>query len=71
MFGPIIVMQMFREQRILTQMCGNNLMVLKAPPPLIISVEQIEHFVSAIGEVTKPIIPRNSGRKVRVWCGER
>jgi hypothetical protein len=51
MFGQVIVMRMFREQRILTQMCGNNFMVVKAAPPLIIGIEQIERFVSAIREV--------------------
>jgi len=51
MFGQVIVMRMFREQRVLTQMCGNNFMVLKVAPPLVISSEQIDRFVSAIREV--------------------
>jgi ornithine--oxo-acid transaminase len=51
MLGQVIVMRMFREQRILTQMCGNNFMVVKAAPPLIIGIEQIERFVSAIRQV--------------------
>ena len=51
MFGQVVVMRMFRQQHVLTQMCGNNFMVLKAAPPLIIGVEQIERFVSAIREV--------------------
>jgi ornithine--oxo-acid transaminase len=34
MFGQVIVMRMFREKNILTQICGNNFMVLKAAPPL-------------------------------------
>ena len=51
MFGQVIVMRMFREQHILTQMCGNNFMVLKVAPPLVISTEQIDRFVSAIREV--------------------
>jgi ornithine--oxo-acid transaminase len=36
MFGQVIVMRLFREQRILTQMCGNNFMVLKVAPPLVV-----------------------------------
>jgi ornithine--oxo-acid transaminase len=51
MFGQVIVMRMFREQRILTQMCGNNFMVLKVAPPLVISPEQIDRFVNAVREV--------------------
>ena len=51
MFGQIIVMRMFRGQHVLMQMCGNNFMVLKVAPPLIIEPEQIEKFVRGIREV--------------------
>jgi len=51
MFGQVMVMRMFREQHVLTQMCGNNCMVLKVAPPLVITTEQIDRFVSAICEV--------------------
>jgi ornithine--oxo-acid transaminase len=48
MFGQMLVMRLFREQRILTQICGNNFMVLKAAPPLVVSEQQIERFVGAV-----------------------
>jgi ornithine--oxo-acid transaminase len=51
MFGQMLVMRMFREHRILTQVCGNNFMVLKAAPPLIVSEEQIDYFVEAARKV--------------------
>jgi len=51
MFGQVVVMRMFRDQRVLMQMCGNNFMVLKVAPPLIIDAEQIEKFVRGIREV--------------------
>ena len=51
MFGQVLVMRMFRDQRVLMQMCGNNFMVLKVAPPLVIQAEQIEKFVSGIREV--------------------
>ena len=51
MFGQIIVMRMFREKNFLTQICGNNFMVLKAAPPLLISEAQLDEFVWAIGDV--------------------
>jgi len=51
MFGQVIVMRLFRDHQILTQMCGNQFMVLKAAPPLVVSREQIEKFVSALSEV--------------------
>lgn len=53
MFGQIIVMRMFREKNILTQICGNNFMVLKAAPPLVVSEEQLDQFVTAIREVVE------------------
>src|SRR5260370_34107353 len=48
MFGQIMVRRMFRERQILTQICGNNFMVLKAAPPLIVTAEQLDKFVQAI-----------------------
>jgi ornithine--oxo-acid transaminase len=48
MFGQIVVMRMFREKSILTQICGNNFMVLKAAPPLMVSAEQLDEFVEGI-----------------------
>lgn len=53
MFGQIIVMKMFREKNILTQICGNNFMVLKAAPPLVVTEEQLDRFVTAIREVVE------------------
>jgi ornithine--oxo-acid transaminase len=51
MFGQVVVMRLFRDHRILSQICGNNFMVLKAAPPLVVSEEQISHFVRAVKEV--------------------
>jgi ornithine--oxo-acid transaminase len=51
MFGQMVVMRLFREQKILTQVCGNNLMVLKVAPPLIVSEEQIQEFVTSVKQV--------------------
>ena len=53
MFGQIVVMRMFREKNILTQICGNNFMVLKAAPPLTVSSEQLDQFVRAIRDVVE------------------
>ncbi len=53
MFGQIIVMKMFREKNILTQICGNNFMVLKAAPPLVVSEIQLDEFVTAIRDVVE------------------
>jgi len=52
-FGQIMVMRMFREKGMLTQICGNNFMVLKAAPPLMVTSEQLDEFVKAIREVVE------------------
>jgi ornithine--oxo-acid transaminase len=51
MFGQMLVMRLFRQERILTQICGNNFMVLKAAPPLIIEPRQVDQFVEAVERV--------------------
>jgi len=53
MFGQIVVMRMFREKGILTQICGNNFTVLKAAPPLMVTSEQLDEFVEAIRDVVE------------------
>jgi ornithine--oxo-acid transaminase len=51
MFGQIVVMRMFRDHGFLTQICGNNFMVLKVAPPLVVTNEQMTEFVTAIANV--------------------
>ena len=51
MFGQALVMRLFCEHGILTQICGNNFMVLKVAPPLVVTEEQLEKFVGAVREV--------------------
>jgi ornithine--oxo-acid transaminase len=51
LFGQMLVMRMFKSEHILTQICGNNFMVLKVAPPLIVSEEQLDTFVAAIERV--------------------
>src|ERR1039457_761171 len=48
MFGQVAVMRLFRDHGILTQMCGNNFLVLKAAPPLVVTEAQIDTYVSAV-----------------------
>ncbi len=55
LFGQMLVMRLFREKGILTQICGNNFMVLKVAPPLVVTDEQIEHFVVSIRDVLKAV----------------
>jgi ornithine--oxo-acid transaminase len=51
MFGQMIVMRLFRDHGILTQICGNHFTMLKAAPPLNASEDSLRHFVSAIRDV--------------------
>ncbi len=51
MFGQMLVMRLFRREKILTQVCGNNFMVLKSAPPLVAEEEHIEGFVEAMDRV--------------------
>jgi ornithine--oxo-acid transaminase len=53
MFGQIVVMRLFRDSGILTQICGNNFLVLKVAPPLVVTDDEINEFVSAIEQVVE------------------
>ena len=53
MFGQVLVMRLFRDKGFLTQICGNNFMVLKVAPPLIIEDTHLDEFVRAVGEVVE------------------
>jgi len=50
MFGQILVMRLFRHG-ILTQICGNDFMVLKVAPPLVVTPAQVTEFVLAVHEL--------------------
>ncbi|HYM79506.1 MAG TPA: aspartate aminotransferase family protein [Candidatus Dormibacteraeota bacterium] len=53
MFGQILVMRLFRDSGILTQVCGNNFMVLKVAPPLVVEDAQMDAFVAAARNVVE------------------
>jgi ornithine--oxo-acid transaminase len=48
MFGQALVRRLFRGSGMLTQLCGNNFMVLKVAPPLVVTRAQIDEFVAAM-----------------------
>jgi ornithine--oxo-acid transaminase len=52
-FGQIVVMRMFRDHGILCQVCGNDFMVLKISPPLVVNDVQLDRFVSAVEQVVR------------------
>src|SRR5271157_45629 len=51
MLRQIVVIRMFREKNILTQICGNNFLVLKAAPPVVVEEQHLDEFVEAIRDV--------------------
>ncbi len=55
MFGQMLVMRLYREHGILTQICGNDFLVLKAAPPLNASEESLDAFLLAIVSVMESV----------------
>jgi ornithine--oxo-acid transaminase len=53
MFGQILVMRLFRDFGFLTQVCGNNFMVLKVAPPLVVKEAQMDAFIAAVRSVVE------------------
>jgi ornithine--oxo-acid transaminase len=53
MFGQVLVMRLFRGHGILAQICGNNFLVLKVAPPLVVTEPQLDEFVAAIVAVVE------------------
>ena len=53
MFGQVLVMRLFRDQSIYSQICGNNFMVLKVAPALVISEAQLNRFLDGIEAVVE------------------
>lgn len=51
LFGELIVMPLLSKHRILTQVSGHHQDVVKLIPPLVITPEQCDRFVSALDDV--------------------
>jgi ornithine--oxo-acid transaminase len=48
MFGQVLVMRLFRDQRIFSQICGNHFMVLKVSPALNVPDRHVATFLDAL-----------------------
>ena len=51
LFAQMITVPLFRDHRILTQVAGHHMNVIKALPPLIISEDDLRRFVAALEDV--------------------
>ena len=60
LFGQILVMKLFKDKNILTQICGNNFMVLKVAPPLVVTPAQVDHIVDSIRDVVATVHASNA-----------
>jgi ornithine--oxo-acid transaminase len=50
LFSQLVIVPLFRDHRILSQVAGHGLNVLKAIPPLVVTEEDLDWFVSALEE---------------------
>jgi ornithine--oxo-acid transaminase len=53
-------MRLFRDKGIYSQICGNNFMVLKVAPALVIGESQLDQFVDAM-ESTVELMHASTG----------
>jgi ornithine--oxo-acid transaminase len=53
LFGQMLVMRLFRQEHVLTQICGNDFRVLKVAPPLVVTEVQADEFVDAVERVVE------------------
>ncbi|HWD76627.1 MAG TPA: aminotransferase class III-fold pyridoxal phosphate-dependent enzyme [Solirubrobacteraceae bacterium] len=51
LFAQMITVPLFRDHRILTQVAGHHMNVIKALPPLVVSEDELRRFVAALEEV--------------------
>jgi ornithine--oxo-acid transaminase len=48
LFSQLVVVPLFRDHRILSQVAGHGMNVIKALPPLVVTEEDLDSFASAL-----------------------
>ena len=56
LFSQMVVKTLFEREKILSQMAGNNYLVIKSLPPLVITEEQIARYASALERVCEMVV---------------
>jgi ornithine--oxo-acid transaminase len=51
LFAQLVVVPLFTKHHILSQVAGHDVPVLKGLPPLVISEQDVDDFVTALGDV--------------------
>jgi ornithine--oxo-acid transaminase len=69
LFAQLITVPLFRDHRILIQVAGHAMNVVKAIPPLVISDAQIERFAAALDDVVGRAERRLFSSTARVTLG--
>ena len=69
LFSQLIVGPLFSKHRILTQVAGENMNIIKLLPPLIATVQEIDQFMYAFEDVLDDAVNSSSlmidfGRKL-------
>jgi ornithine--oxo-acid transaminase len=73
LFAQVIVVPLFKEHRILSQVAGHNIPVIKGIPPLTISEADLEWFVDALDETIRKArrLPRALAKLALTAAGVR
>jgi ornithine--oxo-acid transaminase len=63
-FSQLVVVPLFKQHRILSQVAGHGINVVKGLPPLVLSEEDVEEFAGALDSVIAEAqrLPRAFGR---------
>ena len=52
-FAQLVVVPLFSEHRILSQVAGHKVNIVKGLPPLVLSEEDVDWFAGALDEVVR------------------
>jgi len=56
LFGQMVIKALFEQGKILSQMAGNNYLVIKSLPPLVLSEAQLLQYASALERVCEMVV---------------
>jgi ornithine--oxo-acid transaminase len=69
LFAQMVIVPLFREHRILTQVAGHHMNVIKALPPLVTPEQEIDRFALALSEVLGDVERHLLRRYARLGLG--
>jgi ornithine--oxo-acid transaminase len=66
LFAQLVAVPLFIKHRILSQVAGHDLPVLKGLPPLVLSEQDVEDFATALDEVIAGLNPTETARTMEL-----